>query len=225
MAKAVKAMILPESLRNKEHCENNVIHPTAMIHPKAKIGRDNCFGPQVFIGEFCEIGDSNKFEGFASVGTPAEHRNFFNMPGRLVIGSNNVIREFTTINYGTYGVTKMGHHCCMLRGSHLSHDSVLEDMVNISCNVLIGGESLVMEGANIGLGAILHQRSIIGSYCMIGMGSVITKKLDCSPGSTFVGNPAKFLKLNTVGLHRARISDAQLMQEIARYEKIKFKRP
>lgn len=208
--------------RQSRVMEENLVHETALISVRAKVGKNNTFGPNVFIGPGVTVGDDNDFSaGFCSVGTTAEHRDYFDKPGKVVIGNHNVIREFTTINASTYGATSMGNFCIMLRGSHLSHDSILEDMVNVSCNVLIGGESHIMEGANLGLGAILHQRSVIGSYCMIGMGAVVTKRCDVVPGTTWAGNPAKFLKHNEVGLTRARIDNATLMQEIARYQQIK----
>lgn len=149
---------------------------------------------------------------------PAEHRDYFNSEGEVVIGSRNVVREFTTINSSTRGVTRMGDDCVMLRGSHLSHDSVLENMVNVSCNVLIGGESYVMDGANIGLGTIIHQRQVIGSYSMIGMGTVITKAQKIEPGWVFIGCPARPLKVNEIGLKRFQIRYDELKMEVDRFK-------
>jgi UDP-N-acetylglucosamine acyltransferase len=190
------------------------------IHSDATIGLNNKIGPNVYIGPNVIIGDNNIISGFSSIGMEAEHRDYFSKSGKVIIGNNNVIREFTTINSSTHGITKMGDRCVMLRGSHLSHDSELEDDVNVSCNVLIGGETLVMRGANLGLGCIIHQKHLIGSYSMVGMGSVVPKSKKIVPGNIYVGSPARLLKENSVGLLRNRIGLEQLMGEMRRYERL-----
>jgi UDP-N-acetylglucosamine acyltransferase len=216
MTKREKMMVLPKRLEKTE--KENQIHPTALIEEGAVIGRDNIIGPNVYIGSNVRIGDHNLISGFASIGMPAEHRDYFHREGEVIIGSLNVIREFTTINSSTKGVTRMGDGCIMLRGSHLSHDSVLEDSVNVSCNVLIGGESHIMRGANLGLGCIIHQRQVIGSYCMIGMGAVITKGKRVCPGDIWVGNPGIYLKPNEIGFKRANV--VSLDSERVRFDKL-----
>lgn len=201
----------------------NQIHQTAWIEEGAVLGINNYVGPNCYIGSNVKIGNNNNITGFSSIGMPAEHRDFFKKEGEVVIGNHNVIREFVTINSSTRWITSMGSNCVMLRGSHLSHDSVLEDHVNVSCSVLIGGESYVMEGANIGLGTIIHQRQVIGSYVMLGMGAIVTKGLDVLPGYVYVGNPARQLKINQIGLNRAEISMEDLKMETDRFEALRAK--
>lgn len=198
----------------------NRIHQTAWIEDGAVLGKNNYIGPYVYIGSNVRIGDLNTFTGHCSIGMNAEHRDFFKKEGEIIIGHGNMVREFTTINSSTTGVTRMGNACVMLRGSHLSHDSVLEDHVNVSCNVLIGGESVIMRWANLGLGSIIHQRQVIGSHCMIGMGAIIVKTATVLPGYTWVGNPARPIKLNQVGLDRAKVDSVMLNEETQRYWKL-----
>lgn len=199
----------------------NRVHPTAWIEDGAILGKNNNVGPFCYIGSNVTIGSNNDFAGHVSIGMTAEHRDYFRKEGEIVIGSHNTVREFVTVNSSTKGVTRMGDYCVMLRGSHLSHDSVLEDCVNVSCSALIGGESHVMSGANLGLGCIIHQRQVIGSYAMIGMGAVITKGLDVVPGYVYMGNPARQYKLNAIGLGRQEISMMDLKMETDRYEQIR----
>lgn len=200
----------------------NYIHETAIVLPdaRARMGDGNYIGPYCVIGPCVQIGNANRFEAFVSVGLPAEKYSFFDRDGIVIIGNDNVLREFVTVNAGTTRVTKMGDRCVMLRGSHLSHDSVLEDDVTVSCTVMIGGESYVMKGANLGLGAVIHQRSCIGSYSMLGMGSVVTRKAAIAPGCTYVGNPAEFLCKNNLGLSRRNIGELELLDEISRWTKV-----
>jgi len=201
----------------------NMIDSTAIIEADVIIGTGNYIGPYCHIYNGTRIGDNNRIEGYSSVGSPAEKRGFF-LPEQgcgVVIGNSNIIREFTTINAGSRRVTQMGNHCTMLRGSHLSHDTIFEDNVTLSCTVMVGGESYVMTGANIGLGAVLHQFSVVGSYVMIGMGSVCTKTAQLKPGEIHVGNPARYLRANTIGLQRNLVSEDGLLEEIERWEKIR----
>jgi len=201
----------------------NTIHPTAYVDPQAKLGENN------YIGAFCHVygnvtmGNDNHFEGYVSVGSPAEkHGNFRSVVEHgVIIGNNNTIREFVTMNAGSRRPTVLGNNCYMLRGSHLSHDTIVEDDVTISCTVMIGGESYVMTGVNLGLGSLIHQFSVIGSYSMLGMGAVVTKSLELEPGGIFVGNPAKFLKRNEVGLSRKNISLETFNAEVDRWRSIK----
>jgi len=198
--------------------KKNNIHPSAVVHPEAELGEENSIGPMCYIGPNVKIGNGNTFSGYVSIGMPAEHRVYFEVLGKIEIGNHNVVREFVTINSSTNGVTRMGNRCIMLRGSHLSHDSVLEDDCTVSCTVMIGGESHIMTGANLGLGAVIHHKQVVGSYSMLGMGSVVTKTLNMVPGCIYAGNPAKFLKTNDVGLERFGISDDLLKSEIKRWE-------
>lgn len=190
----------------------NTIHQTAIIGPNVQMGDGNFIGPYCVIQGRTRIGDGNRFEAYCSIGQPAEHRSHFSSQygGLVVIGNENVIREFTTINSPTMGETRMGSRCVMLRGSHLSHDSVLEDDVTVSCGVLIGGESYIMRGSNLGLGAILHQRTVVGPYAMVGMGTIVTRKSQIQPGGIYAGSPARFLRLNTLGLERASVDQKKL---------------
>jgi UDP-N-acetylglucosamine acyltransferase len=196
---------------NKDMFLSNEIHPTAIIGPDVVMGSGNWVGPYCYITGLTEIGDNNRFEAYVSIGTPAEHREHFEDEGAgVVIGSGCVLREFTTVNCGTENKTYLGDGVIMLRGSHVGHDSIIDDHVQLSCNVLIGGHSEVGEGANFGLGSMCHQHSLIGAYAFIGMNSCVTKSTEVQPGNIYVGNPAKFLKANTIGLERAGITQDQL---------------
>lgn len=189
----------------------NQIHPLAFIDHTVKLGENNVIGPYCYITGDTEIGDNNIFQSHCVIGTPAEHRDYMrDEPGKTYIGSNNIFREFTTVHAGSSDETVLLNDIVMLRGSHVGHDSYIGKKVNLSCNVLIGGHSHIMDGANFGLGSICHQFSIIGAYSMIGMGCVITKTSKIEPGKIYVGSPARFLKENKIGLERNNIGESDL---------------
>lgn len=210
-----------ESIKKyNEPIYGNYIHPTAIIGDYVEIGKYNYIGPYCIIRDNTIIGDGNRFESHCVVNSIPEHKSYF-ISGTsfgTVIGNNNTIREFTTINAGTEQDTVIGNDNIMLRGSHCGHDVIIENNVTISCNVLLGGHSHVMEGANMALGSICHQYSVIGSYAMVGMGGIVTKSTKIEPGGIYVGNPVKFLKENQIGLERAGVTDVKLQDYYKKYK-------
>lgn len=198
--------------------KNNHIHPTAIIGHNVLLGNNNYVGPYCVIDNDTKIGDNNRFESFCSIGSFPESKEYFTKTDfGLVMGNNNVIREFCTINIGTIRNTRIGNNNIMLRNSHFSHDSIMENNVTLSCNVLIGGLSYIMKGVNCGLGSIIHQYSVLGSFSMVGMNSTVTKSSRIEPGNVYIGSPVKLLKQNTIGLERAGIDGEQLFNEEQRY--------
>jgi UDP-N-acetylglucosamine acyltransferase len=199
--------------------KDNYIHHTAIIGENVKIGKGNKIGAYVVIQGKTNIGDNNAFEPFCSIGSEPEHKDFFGKKNKgLFIGNNNIFKEYVTINAGCFVPTKIGNNIVMLRGSHIGHDSQINDNCTISCNVLIGGHSLLGVGVNMGLGSICHQYSKIGSYAMIGMGSIITKKVNVQCFGTYVGNPAKYIKENDY--QKQKWTDEMVLDIRAEFDKI-----
>jgi UDP-N-acetylglucosamine acyltransferase len=176
---------------------NNYIHPTAIIGDDVQLGEDNYIGAFCYITGNTKIGSNNRFEAFCSIGTEPEHKDYFDEPNQgVVIGNYNRIKEFVTINAGCQKPTTLHNNILALRGCYIGHDSTIYDDCTISANVLIGGHSLLGYSVNMGLGSICHQFSKIGSYSMIGMGAIITKKVQPQCFGVYVGNPAKYIKEN-----------------------------
>ena len=185
----------------------NYIHPTAIIHPTALLGRNNYIGPFCIIGPNVKIADNNHFESHCSIGAPPEHRDFWKTSYQSVnIGSNNMFREFVTVHSGTSCDTIIMNNVVMLTKSHVGHDAFIEDNVNISCFACVGGHSIILKGANLGLHSVIHQNCVVGHYSMIGMGCIVTKKSLILPCSTYVGNPARKLKLNDYAIKKHHIT-------------------
>lgn len=194
---------------------NNFIHPTAII------GDNVVFGDNNYIGAFClivgqtKIGNNNRFEAFCSIGTEPEHKSFFGKPNQgVLIGNNNIIREYVSINAGCIKPTIFKNNILAQKGCYIGHDSTINDNCTISANVLIGGHSLLGLFVNMGLGSICHQYSKIGSYSMIGMGAIITKKIKPQCFGVYVGNPAKYLKENNYQKQKFSGKEVNLICEV-----------
>lgn len=194
------------SILSREPCVNyaitesrmSEIHETAIIYPGVTIGNGTRIGPNCVIGG------------------PPEHIKYWKDKYKsVVIGENCWIGSGVTVDSGTEQNTVIGSNCILLRHSHVGHDALLEDGVSLSPNSLIGGHTVVMVGASVGMGAIIRQKLIIGAYSMCGMGAVQTKDLPC--GEIWIGNPAKFMKINEHSINKNKITPEQLAFERKRY--------
>jgi len=191
----------------------NIIHPTALIDSKVKMGSGNYIGPYCVIGPNVELGSNNRLESHVCIGSSAEHREYFlKDPGFVKMGDNNVIREFVTINAGTSGSTLLGNNTSLLKGSHVGHDAVIRDQVNLGVHAIIGGHAIIGFAANLGLATVVHQYRVVGACAMIGMNSTVTK--DVLPFVIAFGAPCVPHRINRVGLERCGIR----VDELALFE-------
>ena len=200
--------------------DGNIFHKSAIINPRAKIGKNNLFGPYCTVYHNVTIGNDNKFISHVSVGTPGEHKKLedFSMKlGKVVIGNHNTFREFITINKSTKeeSITLIEDDCYIMRGGHISHDTWVESGVIMSCDVILGGHSRIMRGTYMGIKSCTHPFTIIGAFCIAGMGAVITK--DFAPGLKLVGIPANERGTNVIGLERANLNPGELDLEVQRF--------
>ena len=204
--------------------ENN-IHPSAVVSPKATIGKN------VKIGAFCVIGDNVTLadnvqlhshvvvEGkttigentvifpFASIGHIPQDLKFRGEDSSLIIGKNNIIREHVTMNPGTEGdnlITQVGDNCLFMIGSHVAHDCIVGNNVIMANNATLAGHVKVGDFAVIGGLAAIHQFVRIGEHAMIGGMSGIEN--DVIPYGQAMGERASLCGLNLVGLKRRKFS-------------------
>ena len=181
--------------------KDNKIHKTAIVdYDNLLIGKGNVIGPYTIIAGY------------------AQHSKKKSL-GKVIIGNNNVFREFFSIHRPVKknGVTKIGNNSIFFSNVQINHDCTLEDDVYMTSNCILGGHVYVMKGASFGFGVLVHPAKIIGSYTMLGMGCVVTKKQKIEPGKTYVGNPARYIKNNDYGLKKRSISSKELQSEIKRY--------
>ena len=155
----------------------NFIHPTAIIGDNVILGDNN------YIGAFCIIGD------------PAEHKKYWGQEkGKVIIGNNNIVTGLVTIDAGTEVPTIIEDGCFIMKHAHIGHDCRIMNNVTISCGSKIGGHSIVGEGSNIGLNAVLHQFSVIKKGCMIGASAFF--KGESEVEMKYAGVPARKLGSN-----------------------------
>ena len=203
-----------------------MIHPTAIVDPRAKIPASCCIGPfctvgpDVAMGEECELmshvvlegptrlGSHNRIFPFAVVGMMPQDLKYHGEPTTLEIGDHNQIREYVTIHRGTatgLGVTRVGSHCLIMAYAHIAHDCIIGDHVIMANAATLAGHVTVEDHAVVGAFCPVHQFVRVGRYSYIGGGSVITQ--DVLPFSkTVARRDVNAYGVNSVGLERRGFS-------------------
>lgn len=207
-----------------------MIHPTAIVSPKAELGPDVEIGPYSIIGDHVEIGegtfigshvviDSNviiapqcKIYQYAAIGAPPQSVKFKGEKTTVEIGKGAIIREFVTIHRGTGfggGVTAVGENCYMMAYTHIAHDCRIGRDVTLSNNATLAGHITIGDYATIGGLVAIHQFVRIGDYAFIGGKSAVVK--DVPPYVIASGDRAVLHGLNRVGLKRHGFSKQALL--------------
>ena len=196
-----------------------MIHPTAVIHPKARIGADCELGPYCVIGEHVELGPGcrlhshvvidghtrlgreNEVYPFASIGLKTQDLKWKGGLTRTEIGDHNTIREFVTIHSATGDgeATVLGSHNNLLANTHIAHNVVIGNHVIISM-AGIAGHVIVEDHALVGGMTGVHQFCRIGKMAIAGGCSRIGQ--DVAPFMLVEGNPAETRTVNKIGLER-----------------------
>jgi len=215
-----------------------MIHNTAIIDSKAKIGNDVQIGPYSVIGPNVEIGDNtiiqshvnisghtkigkgNKIYPFVSINEPQDLK-YNDEQTKLIIGDNNKIREYVTINPGTVGgggKTVIGNNCLFMISSHIAHDCLVGNNVIIANNVPLGGHVIVEDNVVIGGNSAVQQFTRIGTMAMIGgMTGVLH---DVIPYGLSTGNRNSLQGLNLIGLRRAKFENKDILGLSEAYKEI-----
>lgn len=199
----------------------NTIHPTAVIEKGVKLGKDNLIGPFCYIAAGTTIGNGNKFTSHVVIGGDPQHASC-NSKGYTEIGNCNTFREFSQVHSSMYsaGKTVVGSNCYFMKGAHIAHDCILEDHIVMANDVFLGGHVYVMHHTNIGPLSTIHQKQTIGSYCQLGMSTVVPKNTKIKPGHVYAGNPAASLKQNSIALDKYSVSPRKLVLETEAFEDI-----
>lgn len=193
----------------------NKIHDTVIIEGDVEIGENNTILPYSYLKGPLKIGDNNWIGPNVVIGTPGEDtkKPHYDSSKMLIkIGSNNIIREHVAIQKPCYeDLTVIGNNVFLMHGVHVPHDAVLNDNVTIAPNAVVGGITKILRGANIGMGAALHQYSIIGHYSIVATNSAAVKNV--KPFSRFI--PGKSLSVNTYAIKKFGFED--FLDEITNY--------
>jgi UDP-N-acetylglucosamine acyltransferase len=203
-----------------------MLHPTAIVHPKARLGEECQVGPYCIIGEHVELGNAcrlhshvvidghtrlgcnNEIFPFAAIGLKTQDLKWKGGLTRTEIGDFNTIREYVTIHSATGDgeATILGSHNVILAYAHIAHNVTLGDHIIMSNVATLAGHVQVEDYAVVGGLAAVHQFCRVGRLAMLGGCSKIVQ--DVVPFMVVDGNPAQTHSINKVGLDRFGIADA-----------------
>jgi UDP-N-acetylglucosamine acyltransferase len=197
------------------------IHPTAIISANAIIGKNVKIGPYSIIGDNVQIGDDavihphviidghtiigsgNHFFPFSSIGLAPQDKKYNGEESKLIIGENNVFREYVTVNPGTQGgglITLIGSNCLFMVGSHVAHDCELGNNIIMANNATIAGHVKIGDFAILGGLCAVRQFVRIGEHAMIG--GMAGVESDVIPYGLAMNERASLEGINIVGLKR-----------------------
>lgn len=204
------------------------IHPTSVLSPDVEVGPDVEIGPycliqgKVKIGRGCYIeghvtlghrdgevilGEGNKISPGAVIGGPPQDLSYRGELTKLVIGNNNVFREFSTVNLATSkgdGKTEVGNDCYFMAYTHVGHDCKIGNHVVVANDTHMGGHCIIEDNVVIGGVCAFNQFTKVGKNSFIAGSSVVNK--DILPFCRAHGNHAVVRATNKVGLARSGFS-------------------
>ena len=205
------------------------IHPTAIIEPGARIGRDAHIGPYCVVGSDVVIGDGCRLHHLSSVqghvtlgdgcevfpqavlGMPPQDIKYKGERTTLEIGKGNIFREMVTAHPGTGnggGVTRIGDGNLFLIGVHVAHDCHIGNKCIFANYVQFAGHVRVEDHVNMGGHSAVHHFVTIGKHAFIGGMTRIAA--DVPPFMVVVaarGTRPEVRMINGVGLQRCGYSE------------------
>jgi len=200
------------------------VHSTAIISPEATLASGVRIGPYavieagVSLGSHCEIGAHavikrgttmgarNRVCEHVVIGGEPQDVKFKGEASRLIIGDDNLIREFCTFHRacGAGETTRIGSRNFFMVGVHIAHNCVVGDDNIFTNGAALAGHIQVEDHVFLSNNVGCHQFVRIGRYAMVGGKSKIVQ--DVLPFFITDGNPARLRGINSVGLKRAGFS-------------------
>jgi len=189
--------------RDSELASDVSVGPYSIIESEVEIGSGTKIGPHVVIKPYTTIGNGCRIYQFASIGEIPQDLKFKGEKSYLVIGNNNQIREYVTLNRGTEGgggVTRIGNNNLIMAYAHVAHDCSIGNHAILANAATLAGHITVEDYAFIGGLVAIHQFVRVGEHAYIGGKSAVT--LDIPPFMLASGDRAALHGLNITGLSR-----------------------
>ena len=187
------------------------VGPFAVIGPKVRIGAGTSVGAHAVIEGRTTIGERNRLFQFAALGAAPQDLKYRGEDTELVLGDDNIVREFATLHIGTEGgggVTRVGSKSVFMANSHVAHDCHVGNGVILGNGSALAGHVEVHDGVIISGLAAVHQFTRLGRNAFISGGSMVV--MDVPPYCTAQGDRAELAGINSVGLARHGYTEAQL---------------
>lgn len=202
------------------------IHATAIVHPKARlhesvqvgpysviganveIGAETWIGPHVVLDGPLRMGQRNKVFQFASLGQISQDKTAkADDPTSVIIGDDNVIREYVTIQRGTLkekdsknGETRLGDRNWIMNYCHIAHDCWVGNDTIFANNASLAGHVMIGDHVILGGYTLVYQFCRIGAHAFTAFSTGLSG--DVPPFVMVQGSPAEPRTINKEGLRR-----------------------
>jgi UDP-N-acetylglucosamine acyltransferase len=204
------------------------IHSQSIVEEGAQIGQDVEVEAFAIVGKNAIIGDgsiirhhatvegsvtlgkNNEIYPYALIGGLTHDLKFTGGEPKLIIGSNNIFREYVTVHVATNAEdsTCIGSNNVFLAYSHVAHDCKVGNHLVMSSHSALGGHVGVDDHVNIGWGVGVHQFCRLGRHCMVSACSKLVQ--DVPPFMLADGSPAEIRSINKVGMERSGFTKAEI---------------
>lgn len=213
------AIISEEAILGK----NVKIGPFCIIGPKVKLGDNVVLHSHIVLEGKTTIGNNNVIFPFASIGHAPQDLKFQNEDSEVIIGDNNIIREYVTIQPGTIGdkmKTIIGNNCLLMVGTHIAHDCIVGNNVICANMATIAGHVSIGDFTVLGGLSAVHQHVRIGEHVMVGGLTAVLR--DVAPFAMVSSDRSEISGLNLVGLKRRGIEKSDIFTLQKAFNKIFF---
>ena len=208
-----------------------MIHPTALIDPKAELADDvevgaftivdakvridsgTRIGPHAVITGRTTIGKNNHIFQFTSIGEQPQDKKYAGEDTELIIGDDNTIREMCTFSRGSAqggGVTRIGSHNWIMACVHIAHDCILGDNIIMANNASLAGHVTIGDYAILSGYSLIHQFCTVGEHSFTSFASYVNQSIP--PYVTVAGEKARVKGINSEGLKRRGYTSEQITQ-------------
>lgn len=179
------------------------IAPYAIISEDVSIGKGTVIGAHAIIDQDTTIGSDCHIHPHTVIGGAPQDLKYKGEKTFLILGDNNVIREYASINRGTSeggGETVIGDNNFFMAYSHIAHDCRIGCHTILANCATLAGHIVVEDHAIIGGLTPIHQFVRVGKFAIIGGSSSVSQ--DIVPFALASGSRAKIYGVNKVGLRR-----------------------
>ncbi|MBI2956945.1 MAG: acyl-ACP--UDP-N-acetylglucosamine O-acyltransferase [Acidobacteria bacterium] len=196
------------------------IHPTAVVHKKARLPAQGTIGPLCVVEEDVEVGEGTRLESHVVLHNGVRLGRDCHLHAGVILGhlpmvrGERIERSYVTVGdrtvffphvtveraHGEGETTRIGSDCFIMTEVHIGHNSVLGNHVTLASGVALGGHSVDEDYAFLGGGAVQHQHVRVGRLAMVGGNVRIIQ--DVPPYLLTADFDVAAKGLNLVGLRR-----------------------
>ena len=206
-----------------------MIHPTALIDPKAELADDvevgafsivdakvridagSIIGSHAVITGRTTIGKNNHIFQFTSIGEQPQDKKYAGEDTELIMGDDNTVREMCTFSRGSAqggGVTRIGNNNWIMACVHIAHDCILGDNIIMANNTSLAGHVTIGTNAILSGYSLIHQFCNVGEYSFTSFASAVNQSIPHFV--TVAGEKARAKGINSEGLKRHGFTSEQI---------------